>query len=339
MVVLQKHLFRDQHSAGREVVMSGGRDNEVEALRTQLRHALQEDLAAWMRTRFWFAAILIGALSFFGVRGVVQQVFEGDLRDARQATQEIIVKAETAVALATDATAKAKAASDVVQAEADLMKAEIANLRREMDANASTIAEIEKRAENVTVSFNSIELRIADVKAGATTLTQGSVDAMLGRVRELESTLAEIAETVGFRKPTGETVATAQAVVATESERQLNDVLAKSEFSVWTWLWRVDPELRTQILETIKKLGFPITDVDDETYDFDRMVREEPGIDEGVAPGSIVLKINSNASTETLTYTEEIRAALEQSLSATVSVIKSPDTGNGGVQVARRSDN
>lgn len=104
-------------------------EEEIASLRTRLWHELQEELLAWFRVRFWGAAVVIAVISFFGVRGIVQQVFDVDLKQAREQTTQIIIQASTAAALAKNAAERAGNAADDVEKDFSALKAELAASR------------------------------------------------------------------------------------------------------------------------------------------------------------------------------------------------------------------
>ena len=288
-----------------------------------------------MRGRFWVAALVIGALSFFGVRGIVQQIFEEDLTGARTAMQDIVVKAETAIALASDATAKAKATAERAQSDIEAIRRDVAATQKQLAAYTETLAEIEKRADTVNISFQEIQLSIAEVDAGATTLTEGSIQALLERVKEIESTVAGMAESVDYVTATGESVALAQAKLVSETGRRLNDVKAKSAFSVWMWVVHVDEAHGSRIVEKIKELGFPIAtrDIGSSFNVFNNLPWDKEDDIDAIEAGTVIIRVASDAPENTVAYANEIRAALATSTDPPVVVVRDPDTSPHGVVV------
>jgi hypothetical protein len=287
--------------------MSITNGNDVDQLRAQLRYGLQDELSAWMRSRFWVAAVVVGALSFFGVRGIVQQVFDEDLKDARSATQAIIVEAETAIALASDATGKAKLAAEQVQSEIDTIRKDLHATQDQLARYGAMLAEIEQRAGRVTASFEKIDIRIAQVQGRATAQTQGSVEALVLRLQKLEAAVADLAEGTGYVTATGEPLAVVQSRTAQETERKL----ARAAFPIYLWIGDVAEHDRAAIISTIRGGGFLLAtpEADIGTYGCDGLVECRDNRD--VEPGCVVLSIHPNRSAPTVAFTEEIASLLE----------------------------
>lgn len=315
-------------------------ETEIERVRIQLRHQLQEDISNWMKARFWVAAIMIGALSFFGVRGVVQQVFEEDLNDARSMTRDIVVKAETAIALASDATGKAKTASEKVQSEIDLVRTEITATKEQLATYAKTLAEIEQRANTVGVTFQEIELRIGKVSAGTRKLTQGSFDTLLTRVEKIETTVADLATNVGYVTPSGESVASVQRRVVAESENRLFDIKQRSDFSVYLWIADADETRKNQIVKTIESLNFPIATSDQEigSYPFSNLTYADKPEFQSIKEETLVVSVTENPTEETVAFATELLQALGKSTRMPTKFYKG-ETIPGGAIIAIKPTN
>jgi hypothetical protein len=282
-----------------------------------------------MRSRFWVAAVVVGALSFFGVRGIVQQVFDEDLKDARDATQAIIVEAETAIALASDATSKAKLAAEQVQSEINTIRKDLRATQDQLARYGATLEEIEERAGRVTATFEKIDIRIAQVQGGATTLTQGSVEALVARLQKVEAAVADLAEGADYRTATGEPLAVVQSRVAQETERKL----ARAAFPIYLWIGDLTELDRAAIISTTQGGGFLIATPEAEIGAYGCGGLAECRDNRDVEPGCVVLSIHPNRSAPTVAFTEEIASLLEAA-DRCARIVEDGGTVDPGVVVA-----
>lgn len=310
-------------------------DEEIERVRKELQYTLQENISAWLRGRFWVSAIVIGVLSFFGVRGVVQQVFEEDLKETRKATLDIVVKAETVTALATDATIKAKAVAERAESDIEEIRQDIAATQQQLATYAKTLEEIEKRAETVKVSFKNIQIRVAEVDASATTLTRRSIDTLLDRVKVVESTISDLAEKLNYVTPSGDSVATVQAKVASESELRLKDIEERSVFTIYMWISHLDEAKQLIILEKLSELGFaiPYKGLQDIRSEF-KGLQWEPRHDiDSIESGTFIVRINESATDNIIAYAKEVQQVLSSLTDRKVLLFKTKSTSSSGAVV------
>ncbi len=98
---------------------------EIESIRKELTIEIKENISKWAKGRFWFVSVLIGAVTVFGMRGVLEQVYKGSIAEL----QDTILDSRVASELAD------KAADDV---------------RTEIDSLRPLVAELQNRAKHVS---------------------------------------------------------------------------------------------------------------------------------------------------------------------------------------------
>lgn len=313
-------------------------DEELSQIRRWLRHELQEDLSVWFRVRFWGAAIIVATVSFFGVRGIVQQVFEGELRVARDETRGIIVEAATATALAKAAADEARLAAEGVERDIRLVKQELEETRALIERQAALLQEVESRAANVDVSFQKIELRIASVRSGAQTLTQGPIDAVLARVAAVEKRLAGFAEESGSSTSAAELAETSRSESEATSTR-LKTLESRSAYAVYLFLSDAPEDRIEELVGIIDRNEFPIANLEylgdpEMNYGF---LLEEPLMEiDNIPVGEVVFSISPEMPREFHAWIGDLKGVIEEQSDFSVTIVPDSSTGDAGVNVGIR---
>ncbi|MDJ0826155.1 MAG: hypothetical protein QNJ16_11690 [Rhodobacter sp.] len=309
-------------------------EEEIAGLRARLRFELQDDLMTWFRARFWVAATVIAVVGFFGIRGVVQQVFEGDLKLAREQTTSITVDAVAATTLAETAAQRASSAADEVEAEIAVLRNEIEDLRKLTIRQSEQLERFKGRAESVELIFQDIEVRIEAVRSGAQNLTTGSIDAVLARVAAVETAIAKLAEEGGTTEIV-RVLSDAREEASQVSEEQLEQVRLRSQFQIYPWLWDAPPEMRDKLLAIIEDNRFPITNkklMFDPKYEFSAFAESaDPSDLENLRPGTVVFGV-SNTPDEGLTeWLQDLITVVVAGGGFSVEVVERPSTVDYGV--------
>lgn len=142
--------------------------DEIQRIRNQLLTELKEELWHWGRTRFWIVVVLVGAVTFFGVRSVVRDVLVDDIKKVRDKVVDVLsdTKAETKAA-----SEAAKRASDAAIEIAEKIKAAEMSAALSQKAAEKARHDIEKAKEEINTSLkdlsNTVEVRLAEFRGSA----------------------------------------------------------------------------------------------------------------------------------------------------------------------------
>ncbi len=118
---------------------------EIESIRKELTFEIKENISKWAKGRFWFVAILVGAVTVFGVRGVVKQVFDDEIGDIRDESRDIVIEAKVAVGLADAAARNAKKASEEARTEIDTLRTALVGLKKTAKDTGEELAELQNK--------------------------------------------------------------------------------------------------------------------------------------------------------------------------------------------------
>lgn len=154
-------------------------DKELKIIKSNLARELKEDLSIWARNRFWLVALLIAGLTFFGVKSVVRDVLEDDVRTVRQETSSVIAEAKTAAALTTDATKQAKEAAIGVQQEIKMLSNEVSQFEKKLEEATNNATHLKEMLSNTRKQADEIATKFSEISSGNTMISkqlQGQVD-------------------------------------------------------------------------------------------------------------------------------------------------------------------
>jgi len=207
--------------------MSNGQSETVENVEREVIRRLQ--------IKFWFFAAAVVLLSYFGVKEIVRQVTDNEIRAAFRAA----ILAEDKAKKAADATEEATKLSagyaktvGTLQEDAARVQALFVALRQRVDSESSSLkARAEKTSGNVEARLSRLE----DLVAKLAQDTQASRQAIEAYRRDSEKIKATVAADAKRFVENGQYAVNIQFTSATKQlAEKAQDILARSGFKVAT---------------------------------------------------------------------------------------------------------
>ncbi len=109
-------------------------EEEIESIRKELTFEIQENISKWAKGRFWLVSVLVGAVTVFGMRGILEQVYKEDIAKL----QDVILDSRVASKLANQA-------ADDARTEIDSLRTALAGLKKTAKDTGEELAELQNK--------------------------------------------------------------------------------------------------------------------------------------------------------------------------------------------------